>query len=226
MTPREFLSKVLKWIRFSASIRTGAGPVKDFAGLADFTASRAAYITQTSLFGYLKTRMGTRFPDLFQDKVFSAAIRRAQHQVLAACAGDLAIYAAVVTAQRADTLSDAEARTFAEALFASALTKALAEAEALPDGEGPHIDPAAERAAFAERAAVFDWRGEDALDLAFVSSQRRLAESAPVVDEFMALDREIVENSIRFRWNDVRRQLRVRLDAEAVLNSAREDGVL
>lgn len=219
MTPREFFDNILKWMRFSASIRTGTGPIKDFAALTDFTASRSAYIAQTSLFGYLKTRMGTRFPELFQDAVFSAAIRRAQHQVLAACAGDLALYAAVVTAQRADALSDAEAQAFTEALFARALAQALAEGETV-EGESAHIDPEAEQAAFAARAAVFDWRGEGAPDLAFASSQKKLVESAPVIDGFKELDREIVENSIRFRWNDVRRQLRDRLDAKAVLQSA------
>jgi hypothetical protein len=38
---------------------------------------------------------------------------------------------------------------------------------------------------------------------------------APIVDEFKELDREIVRNSIRFRWRDVRAQLRRRLRPEA-----------
>ena len=33
----------------------------------------------------------------------------------------------------------------------------------------------------------------------------------------MALDEEIVRNSVRFRWQEVRRELRATLDVDAVL---------
>ena len=33
----------------------------------------------------------------------------------------------------------------------------------------------------------------------------------------MALDEEIVRNSVRFKWQEIRRELRAKLDADAVL---------
>ena len=47
---------------------------------------------------------------------------------------------------------------------------------------------------------------------------------APVIDEYKALDREIVTNSIRFRWRDARDQLRRRLDAPALAARMGEAG--
>jgi hypothetical protein len=40
---------------------------------------------------------------------------------------------------------------------------------------------------------------------------------APVVEELKALDEEIVRNSVRFRWQEIRQQLRLLLDAHSVL---------
>ena len=53
-------------------------------------------------------------------------------------------------------------------------------------------------------------------EAAFAGSIDDLIRNAPVVDEFKALDAPIVRNSIRFRWRDVREELRRRLDAAAV----------
>ncbi|MCY4326121.1 MAG: hypothetical protein OXC53_00830, partial [Rhodobacteraceae bacterium] len=51
---------------------------------------------------------------------------------------------------------------------------------------------------------------------AFSRSPVALAECSPVSDEFKKLDREIVMNSVRFRWNDVREQLAKRLDGDSI----------
>ena len=45
-----------------------------------------------------------------------------------------------------------------------------------------------------------------------------------MVDELKQLDAEIVRNSVRFRWIEVRRDLREMLDAAAVMVSARGVG--
>ena len=47
-----------------------------------------------------------------------------------------------------------------------------------------------------------------------------LVEWAPIGDELKQYDAEIVRGSVRFRWQEVRRDLRRDLDAEAVLASA------
>ena len=44
-----------------------------------------------------------------------------------------------------------------------------------------------------------------------------LVEWAPIVDELKQMDEEIVINSVRFRWQKVRQDLREALDAGSVL---------
>src|SRR5512146_1291709 len=44
-----------------------AEPIADRDALRRFLESRASYVTQTSLYGYLRTRAGMRYPQLFAD---------------------------------------------------------------------------------------------------------------------------------------------------------------
>ena len=60
--------------------------------------------------------------------------------------------------------------------------------------------------------------GDD--DTAFSESPAAVVRWAPVVENLKELDEDIVKNSVRFRWNEVRRDLRTHLDAEAVLGSS------
>ena len=53
----------------------------------------------------------------------------------------------------------------------------------------------------------------------FSESPRTLVECAPIVEELKLLDEEIVRNSVRFRWQEVRRELRRDLDAKTLMAS-------
>ena len=41
--------------------------IKDRDSLAIFLNTRASHVAQTSLYGYLRTRAGTRFPEMFEN---------------------------------------------------------------------------------------------------------------------------------------------------------------
>ena len=70
-----------------------SGPLDEVDSVCRFVSTRAAFIAQTTLYGYLKTRMGTRYPSMFEDDVFVGSINIAKMQVFAACLSDLAIFA-------------------------------------------------------------------------------------------------------------------------------------
>ena len=57
-----------------------------------------------------------------------------------------------------------------------------------------------------------DWRAVDDDESEFSASPEALVRHAPIIPELMALDEEIVRNSVRFRWQEVRRELRAKLD--------------
>jgi hypothetical protein len=56
-------------------------------------------------------------------------------------------------------------------------------------------------------------------EAAFTESPAGLVRWAPVIDELKQLDEEIVRNSVRFRWQEVRRDFARHLDARAMLGA-------
>ncbi len=195
------------------AIRFDKSPIDNVESLTEFTRTRASYVAQTSLYGYLKTRMGTRYREFFEDEVFSVSIRVAAAKLFVSCHGDLSVYAAAVAGRDAPSAPE-EAAALAVHCFRHGLERALAEVP--PDMvPGDAIDD------FAARCAETHWANAAQGAAAFAGSQKDIIRFAPVVEEFKTLDEEIVTNSIRFRWRDIREQLRKRIDSDCVLNDWR-----
>ena len=184
--------------------------------LADFLRTRSSYVAQTALYGYLKTRMGTSYRNYFEDDTFSASIRTAAQKLFLSCLADLTIFAAALS-ERDGALPRGGAVALALRCFRQAAEHSLSEA-----GAGPV--PADTLEQFALRVRAIDWAAAAEGRHAFAGSEADLVRFAPVIDEYKELDREIVTNSIRFRWRDVRDQLRRRLDAPALGGAMRQDG--
>ena len=64
-----------------------------------------------------------------------------------------------------------------------------------------------------------NWLAVDKDEAAFTESPAGLVRWAPVMDELKELDEEIVRNSIRFRWQEVRRELARHLDSGKLLGA-------
>ncbi len=188
--------------------RFDQSPIDTVEALTHFLQTRSAYIAQTSLFGYLKTRMGTRFPEFFQDKVFSATIQASAARIFTSCLSDLTVFS-MVESGAIERMEQEQAAALARHCYRAALEQGLA------DIDGEELSSEA-LVAFDQRAAETSWTQEGPREQLFTGSERDLVRYAPVVEEFKELDKEIVSNSIRFRWRDVRDQLRKRLDGEAL----------
>ena len=181
--------------------------------LAEFVQTRAAYVTQTSLYGYLKTRMGTRYRVMFEDDVFSRSINFAKWRVYASCLSDLAVFAAATVHERSG-LEEEQAAELARFCFEAAVKADF------PDAEDPELMAKVPQD-FAARLRTTDWSTAGAGENAFEASPVDLIAWAPIADELKELDEEIVINSTRFRWRDVREQLRKRVDAAAIADEWR-----
>ncbi len=192
--------------RFTA--RRDSEPIETVPELADFVGSRAAFVTQKKLYGYLKTRMGTRWPTLFEDDVFVASINIAKAQIFAACLADLAVHAAATTGA-GGRLDRAGCASLAGHVHAEGLA---ANRDAWP----ADIDQRSWAAAFAARVADVNWDNVAAGGDCFTESPQALVKWAPIAPELKKYDAEIVRNSIRYAWIEVRARLRERLAAEAV----------
>ena len=187
--------------------------VTDRATLQHFLETRASYVAQTSLYGYLRTRAGMIYPQLFDDDAFVGAINIAKWQLWLACLSDLSIYAGGLLTRGSPTAS-----AKVGALLQEVVTAIL-------NDTGIPADAGAEFAAFAgqvqARLTACDWARVTDDEKTFSESPTALVRWAPVVENLKELDEEIVKNSVRFRWQEIRRELRRQLDPEAVLQSAR-----
>lgn len=191
--------------------RRRAQPVVDRAGLRGFLDSRASFVAQTSLYGYLRTRTGMRFPELFDDDPFVRSINIAKWHIWLACLSDLSVYAGGLLARTAAVAPEAAGRLVQEEVCA------LLETTGMPTDAGVEFAAHAQRVL--ARLALCDWANVRDDDSAFVESPAALVQRAPVIEDFMRLDEEIVRNSVRFRWQEVRRDLRASLDAGSVMAS-------
>ena len=181
----------------------------DAAALEHFLDTRASHVAQTTLYGYLRTRAGTRYPVLFENDAFVVSINHAKWQMWLACLSDLSVFAGALLVHRS------RAGPAAAGAAARRAVEAILERTGTPDDSGPLF--AAEAAAVRRRLARCGWHALDDDETAFTASPEALVRHAPIIPELMALDEEIVRNSVRFRWQEVRRELRATLDADAVL---------
>lgn len=193
--------------------RKDRGPIATVAALETFVSTRASFIAQHALFGYLKARIGTRYPSMFEDDVFAASIRAASMRVYAACLSDLAIHSAARALAGAPD-ADAARRDVALRCFARGLRD---NRHRVVEGFVPE-DVTRE---FVARAAVADWGGVAQGPDVFTKSPADLVRWAPIAPELKRHDAEFVRNSIRFAWGEIRRELGRRLDAGAVAADAR-----
>jgi hypothetical protein len=204
------VAEVLSWMRdyFGAARRGRSSPIASIEDLQRFLDTRASHVAQTSLYGYLRTRSGTRYPELFQNDTFVASINIAKWQMWLACLSDLAVYAGGLILQRARVPADR-----AGTLATLAAEAALASAGTPPDAGEAYAEGVRRVRA---RLALTDWASITDDDGPFRESPDALVEWAPIAEELKQYDAEIVKSSVRFRWQEVRRDLRRDLDADAL----------
>ena len=203
---RQLLNSMSRGLRDLLPNMGAREPIRTQAQLAEFLGERAAYVAQTSLYGYLKTRMGTQYAQIFQDPSFQPALTTAREAAFFGCLADLVIHATAILRSNGG-LTEPQAGDMARDLFRQAASHALRELD---------CDIAPALTEFAARVTELDWESASDPRVTFQSSEQVLAAAAPVIDSYREADREIIENSVKFRWIDIRRQLGERLDAKAV----------
>jgi len=189
-----------------------AAQIADRASLCQFVQSRASHLAQTCLYGYLRTRAGNRYPELFDSDEFNELVNIAKWHLWLACVSDLAIYAGGLMLHRTHSGPEPIA-----ALMNAVTEKTLADT-GTPAEAGKEFPAHAARVR--ARVALCDWRAVPDDGSVFTESPQALVTWAPLIEEFKRLDDEIVRNSVRFHWREVREHLRRDLDAVALLAAA------
>lgn len=204
-------------------------PLTSVVALSDFCFSRTAHISQTTLYGYLRTRAGLQHFNVMSDPAFAEALRPARTRVIQAALADLILY---VTAQlvrttqneagkTGETGRDQPPTTQETIQDASHVARILYDRAARPlsDADISAADLVTMREAFLARAQ--DITQETTWDIVdekiFQQSCRALVRHAPVTDTLKKGDGQIVMNSMRFKWQAITRELNARLVPAAIL---------
>ena len=69
-------------------------PVTTRQELVNFIDSRAAYVSQVTLYTYVKARAGTQYPKLFENADFLTSLRIARWHIYGAAVCDLTLFSA------------------------------------------------------------------------------------------------------------------------------------
>lgn len=210
--PRELFSMLRSYFGLGGASKLG--PIDSPEALAHFIETRASYMAQTSLYGYLRTRMGMRYPELFDDDVFVVGINHAKWQIWLDCVGDLSVYAGSRVAQT----HPHEAKRVASLM--EGLVDEIVARAGTPADAGPAFRDHAKQ--LRQRIARTHWMAIGDREAAFTESPRSVLKWSPIADELKRLDEEIVLNSVRFHWQEIRRAFARHADPDSILGLVEE----
>jgi hypothetical protein len=180
-TMREYLFPVEKVTSFFRSIKT----LKD---LQKFIQQRSAHITQNTLFGYLKTRMGHKFTLMVEDKEFSQSIDIAKWNIYMVALADCTFYAFSYLINEKNLKENNCEEIFINIISAekdNGLTNEIFEKA---------------KKEFSERLKNIDFKSYY-FENPFQESCSALYHWSPIADELKNLDKKIVLNSMKLKWN-------------------------
>ena len=187
-TMREYIFPIKKLTsKFSA--------ISSKEDLQNFVQERAAHVTQTTLYGYLRTRIGTRYHLMLDDEKYSGSINIAKWNIYMAALSDLTLYVfSYLITQKSLKQNDAEN------IFFNIIKNEL------KNGLNEKLYESTKKE-FTLRLKNTDL-SKFYLEKPFKSSGLALYNWSPIADELKILDKEIVLNSIMLKWNLVENELK------------------
>lgn len=209
-----FLKNSTEFMReFAGRLVSGrdSGALADAASLCYFARTRAAYVTQKKLYEYVKARMGTSYPRNFENDDFIASMNIAKMHVFAAGLADMTMFAVANGTDRT-SLSDDDRAVIARQCYVAGLNE-NDDGNVVPEHRDEWM------AALDDRMGGAVWRVTGADEHHFTQSPKALVKWAPITDSLKKYDVDIVENSIRFAWQEVRSDFFKRVDPQAIAAS-------
>ena len=156
--------------------------------LKNFIQERSAHVTQTTLYGYIKTRIGSRYAMMFEDEVFLKSINLAKWNIYMAALTDCTFYVFSYLIDKKNLKQNDALEIFIQIIEnekSNGLEDKLFEKTKLE---------------FNEKLKEVDWKKYHQ-DNPFKNSGLSLLKWSPIADNLKVFDKEIVLNSIKLKWN-------------------------
>ena len=169
--------------------------IKNLDELEHFIQTKSAWVTQVTLYNYLKTRMGTRYVLHFDNDVFMGSVNLAKWNIYSVSLQDLTFF----TFSYLKNNFNYQETDKAKEIFNKILDDEISNQMPLKI-----IDEA--RVNFEERFQNINWDNYYT-DIPFNPSALSLYKWAPIADELKTLDRKIVLNSMILKWDIIKKEL-------------------
>ena len=174
--------------------------IKNLDELEDFIQTKSAWVAQVTLYGYLKTRMGTRYVLHFENDKFMSSVNLAKWNIYSVALQDLIFFIFSYLKVNFNYLEIEKVKeTFSKILDDEVSNKMPLDI----------IEDAKKN--FSQRLQDINW---DTYfnDLPFNPSALSLYKWAPIAEELKTLDRKIVLNSVILKWDVVKKEFKERIE--------------
>jgi len=173
--------------------------IKTLDELEEFIQTKSAWVSQVTLYSYLKTRMGTRYVLHFDNDEFMKSVNEAKWNIYSVALQDLTFF----------TFSYLKVHSsFSEPDKAKEIFLKILDDETTNNMPLNIIEEAKKE--FDERLIKIDWEKYHN-DRPFNPSALAMYKWAPIADELKTLDRKIVLNSVILKWDVIKKEFKDRI---------------
>ena len=165
--------------------------IKSKKDLQNFIQERSAHVSQTTLFGYLKTRIGVKYIAMMEDEIFLKSVNLAKWNIYVVALADCAFYVFSYLISEKNLKENN-----CKEIFLSILENEKA------NGLSDEIYERGKKNFF-KRIETVDFKSYYLAD-PFKESGEALYYWSPIADELKILDKKIVLNSISLKWGLVK----------------------
>ena len=174
--------------------------IKNFLDLEQFIQKKSAWVTQVTLYNYLKTRMGTKYVLHFDNDVFIDSINLAKWNIYIVSLQDLTFFTFSYLKKNFQYNEVEKAKE----IFLKILDDEISNKMPLDIIENA-------KKSFDERLKIINW-DQYYDDLPFNPSALSLYKWAPIAEDLKTLDRKIVLNSVILKWDIVKKEFKERIN--------------
>ena len=168
--------------------------IKNLDELEVFIQTKSAWVTQVTLYNYLKTRMGTRYVLHFDNDEFMGSVNLAKWNIYSVALQDLSLF----TFSYLRVNFNFQDTDKAKEIFNKILDDEISNKMPLDIVDQARID-------FENRFQNINWDNYYT-DLPFNPSALSLYKWAPIAEELKTLDRKIVLNSMILKWDVIKQE--------------------
>ena len=184
---KEYFAPFLKYFKKTKKI-------ENYSDLKEFIQKKSAWVSQVTLYGYLKTRMGAKYVLMFEDETFLGSINKAKWNIYAVALQDLTFYT-ISYLKNERNLHDTEK---SKDIYFEILEEEL-------KNEIPKEIFENAKKEFLKRFENINWT-DYYKSLPFNSSALALYNWSPIAEELKTLDKKIVLNSMILKWDNIKKE--------------------